>query len=111
MPDSLVQPLLAGPLDIVGDVHGEIDALHNLLNHLGYRESGVHPEGRRLVFLGDLIDRGPPHVGLCDAGIRGGSRGNVRRFRGLGVTATMWRRAGRSNIIIMTGKNHEIHLP
>ncbi len=26
---------------------------------MGYDKRGVHPEGRRLVFLGDLVDRGP----------------------------------------------------
>ena len=56
---SLVQPLFDGPIDIVGDVHGYIDELHDLLFRLGYDQSGFHPEGRRLVFLGDLIDRGP----------------------------------------------------
>jgi hypothetical protein len=56
---TLVQSLFDGPLDIVGDIHGEIDALRNLLNHLGYGDNGVHPDGQRLVFLGDLIDRGP----------------------------------------------------
>ncbi len=48
-----------GPIDIVGDVHGYIDELHSLLLHLGYDKSGFHPEHRRLVFIGDLIDRGP----------------------------------------------------
>jgi hypothetical protein len=48
-----------GPLDLVGDIHGEIDALRLLLARLGYGEHGTHPTGRRLVFLGDLIDRGP----------------------------------------------------
>lgn len=43
----------------MGDVHGQIDALRDLLQHLGYNEHGNHPEGRRLVFLGDLTDRGP----------------------------------------------------
>ncbi len=56
---SLVQPLFDGPIDIVGDVHGYIDELHSLLLHLGYDRSGFHPEHRRLVFIGDLIDRGP----------------------------------------------------
>ena len=56
---SLVQPLFDGAVDVVGDVHGEIDALKNLLNHLGYAANGTHSEGRRLVFLGDLTDRGP----------------------------------------------------
>src|SRR5213595_2808334 len=56
--NPFVQPLFDGPLDIVADVHGEIDALRALLKYLGYR-NGSHPEGRRLVFLGDLTDRGP----------------------------------------------------
>jgi hypothetical protein len=56
---SLVQPAFDGPLDIVADVHGEVDALYALLAVLGYSETGIHPEGRRLIFLGDLIDRGP----------------------------------------------------
>jgi Calcineurin-like phosphoesterase len=56
---TLVQPLFQGPVDVVADVHGEIDALRDLLRHLGYGSDGVHPEGRRLVFLGDLTDRGP----------------------------------------------------
>lgn len=33
---SLIQPLPPGPLDIVGDIHGEYDALRQLLAHLGY---------------------------------------------------------------------------
>jgi len=57
-PTSLVQPLFEGPIDIVGDVHGEIDALEALLERLGYPQLGEHPEGRRLVYVGDLIDRG-----------------------------------------------------
>ena len=43
----------------MGDIHGEIDALRDLLGHLGYADDGQHPEGRRLIFLGDLTDRGP----------------------------------------------------
>jgi hypothetical protein len=56
---GLVQPLFDGPVDVVGDVHGEIEALQHLLGHLGYRQDGRHPDGRRLVFTGDLTDRGP----------------------------------------------------
>jgi hypothetical protein len=55
----LIQPLFSGPLDIIGDVHGEINALNDLLGHLGHSFDGSHPEGRRLVFVGDLTDRGP----------------------------------------------------
>jgi hypothetical protein len=56
---NLVRPLFNGPIDIVGDIHGEIDALRDLLGHLGYSDEGTHSKGRRLVFLGDLTDRGP----------------------------------------------------
>lgn len=59
MTPFLIQPLFDGPIDIVGDVHGEIDALRSLMRHLGYDEDGLHPDGRSLVFVGDLTDRGP----------------------------------------------------
>jgi protein phosphatase len=53
-----------GPFDIVGDVHGCADELEGLLTRLGYEraEGGWrynHSEGRRLIFLGDVVDRGP----------------------------------------------------
>lgn len=63
---SLIQPLFEGPLDIVGDVHGEIDALFSLFSYLGYNQEGVHPTGRRLVFVGDLTDRGPDSPAVCE---------------------------------------------
>ncbi len=55
---SLIQKLPEGPLDIIGDIHGEYDALLNLLHHLGYDDNGLHPEGRTVVFVGDFVDRG-----------------------------------------------------
>jgi hypothetical protein len=55
----LVLDLFAGPIDVVGDVHGEIAALRALLENLGHSPEGLHAEGRRLVFVGDLVDRGP----------------------------------------------------
>jgi hypothetical protein len=63
---SLIQPLPAGPLDIIGDIHGEYDALCNLLGHLGYDLHGQHPEGRTLVFVGDFCDRGPDSPAVLD---------------------------------------------
>ncbi len=56
---TLVSELFDGPIDVVGDVHGEIVALHELRRRLGYDDYGRHPQGRRLVFVGDLGDRGP----------------------------------------------------
>ncbi|HYR08141.1 MAG TPA: polynucleotide kinase-phosphatase [Longimicrobium sp.] len=52
-----------GPFDVVGDVHGCGDELDALLESLGYAvdADGVrrHPQGRKAVFVGDLVDRGP----------------------------------------------------
>lgn len=53
-----------GPFDIIGDVHGCFRELSELLTTLGYElaDDGAgarHPEGRRALFLGDLVDRGP----------------------------------------------------
>jgi len=55
-----------GPFDIVGDVHGCLGELHDLLKALGWLEvpEWHHPAGRKLVFLGDLVDRGPDSVGV-----------------------------------------------
>ena len=55
----LIQSLPNCPLDIIGDVHGQFEALQNLLHYLGYSHTGKHPQGRKLVFVGDLVDRGP----------------------------------------------------
>ncbi|RWX64569.1 polynucleotide kinase-phosphatase, partial [Mesorhizobium sp. M2A.F.Ca.ET.039.01.1.1] len=60
----------AGPFDIIGDVHGCAEELQVLLGKLGYSltwsehrgERSVvvsPPEGRKAVFVGDLVDRGP----------------------------------------------------
>ncbi|NQV27793.1 MAG: polynucleotide kinase-phosphatase, partial [Rhodopirellula sp.] len=60
-----------GPFDIIGDIHGCCDELEELLETLGYRQAVIdgndpwrhimysHPDGRRAVFVGDLVDRGP----------------------------------------------------
>ena len=57
--NQLVGRLFDGPLDVIGDIHGEIEALESLLTQLGYDADGHHAENRRLVFVGDLVDRGP----------------------------------------------------
>ncbi len=47
--------------DLIGDIHGYADELVELLETLGYQNTqGVyrHPE-RRVIFLGDFVDRGP----------------------------------------------------
>lgn len=48
-------------LDVIGDIHGHLEPLQRLLRSLGYDEARgwLHPKGRRLLFVGDLVDRGP----------------------------------------------------
>lgn len=61
-----------GPFDVIGDVHGCADELAILLVELGYRLSWDDdrtaridaPHGRKLVFVGDLVDRGPRSPGV-----------------------------------------------
>jgi protein phosphatase len=55
-----------GPFDIIGDVHGCCDELEKLLVLLGYGKQAAadgpfyaHSAGRKAVFVGDLVDRGP----------------------------------------------------
>src|SRR5882724_2517476 len=61
-----------GPFDLIGDIHGCCDELERLLDTLGYAWSARpiehpglyprvyrHPEGRKAIFVGDLVDRGP----------------------------------------------------
>lgn len=79
-----------GPVDIIGDVHGCYDELTALLTKLGYQPATDsasddaslpaslfrHPEGRKAIFLGDLVDRGPhilATVGLVRAMTQSGA--------------------------------------
>ena len=56
-----------GPFDIIGDIHGCFDELVKLFKELGYKVSTQPdgntivepPQGRKAVFVGDLVDRGP----------------------------------------------------
>jgi protein phosphatase len=60
-----------GPFDIIGDIHGCYDELCALLAKLNYQiemtadgPKAIPPNGRKAIFVGDLVDRGPeiPHV-------------------------------------------------
>lgn len=62
-----------GPFDVIGDVHGCLSELLSLLDALGYvveRDAqgrpidAAHEAGRQVVFVGDLVDRGPDSPGV-----------------------------------------------
>jgi protein phosphatase len=61
-----------GPFDVIGDVHGCLAELEQLLDQLGYaidRDGAGRPvnashPARRAIFLGDLVDRGPDTPGV-----------------------------------------------
>ena len=53
-----VRELPTGDLAFIGDVHGELGALEQLLTHLD--------PSLTLVYLGDLADRGPDSPGVID---------------------------------------------
>jgi polynucleotide kinase-phosphatase len=64
---------LTGPFDIIGDVHGCRAELEQLLETLGWQlirdrtgraVNATHPQGRTVVFVGDLVDRGPDSPGV-----------------------------------------------
>lgn len=97
---SLIAPLPAGGLDIVGDIHGEIEALRALLTHLGYDVArGLRPAQRTLVFVGDFVDRGPDSPAvvaliaqLCAAGFARAILGNheINLLAGLPKDGAGW---------------------
>jgi protein phosphatase len=93
-----------GPFDIIGDVHGCATELEALLALLGYQREAaapfIHPAGRKAVFLGDLVDRGPRVLdvlaivrGMVDAGAALCVPGNhdmklLKKLRGKDVQIT-----------------------
>lgn len=91
------QPLLNdlrdqhGPFDVIGDVHGCFEELQLLLGQLGYsleldqegRATGAtHPQGRRAIFLGDLVDRGPDTPGVLRLAMSMVERGSALAVAG-----------------------------
>lgn len=53
--------------DIIGDIHAQGSRLEALLRRLGYEGAYFeHPEGRKAIYIGDLIDRGTEHAKTFD---------------------------------------------
>lgn len=64
-----------GPFDIIGDIHGCYNELCLLLTKLGYEIDAqglvMHPQHRKLIFVGDLVDRGPNSPAVLKLVMRG----------------------------------------
>jgi protein phosphatase len=55
--------------DIIGDIHGCFNEYQELVKNLGYDwndDLPRHKDNRKLVFLGDLTDRGPDSISVME---------------------------------------------
>ncbi|WP_170006741.1 bis(5'-nucleosyl)-tetraphosphatase PrpE [Bacillus fonticola] len=69
--------------DCIGDIHGCWRELDCLLQKLGYiTEKGVtsHPDNRRVVFVGDLTDRGPESIRVIEEVYRLVHKDKIARY-------------------------------
>lgn len=81
--------------DIVGDIHGHADTLQRLLRKLDYveAEGAFRHSERKMIFVGDFIDRGPQQRevlrvarAMCEAGTASAVLGN-HEFNAIGWAA------------------------
>lgn len=78
---GLVHDLASDAVDIIGDVHGEVDALQALLARLGCDPVRGTVE-RKIVFVGDLVDRGPDSPAVLKIAMRMVHLGSALVVRG-----------------------------
>jgi serine/threonine protein phosphatase 1 len=50
----------------IGDIHGRADLLEQLLERIEHEEERLSPSRVSIIFLGDLVDRGPDSKGVLD---------------------------------------------
>ena len=74
----------------IGDIHGRLDLLDRLLEQIAADDAARGPASTGLIFLGDLVDRGPDSAGV------------VERVRALC--------AGRPDTHCLAGNHEEIFL-
>jgi serine/threonine protein phosphatase 1 len=74
----------------VGDIHGRLDLLEELLEIIDADHSGRAPSEKLLIFLGDLVDRGPDSCGVIE---------RLRRLR-----------AGGEKVRFLLGNHDEVFL-
>ena len=55
--------------DIIGDIHGCFHEFQDLTKKLGYSWNSdlpIHPDRRKLAFVGDITDRGPHSLRMIE---------------------------------------------
>lgn len=67
-PEQQPEPCVPAGIRVyaVGDIHGRLDLLDMLLEMIDADEADQAPAETHLVFLGDLIDRGPDSAGVVE---------------------------------------------
>jgi serine/threonine protein phosphatase 1 len=63
MPAFNLETKIQGPIAVIGDLHGQVDKLTVVLNRLRHFPGFEH---RWVVFIGDLVDRGPDPKSAID---------------------------------------------
>lgn len=91
---KLKQKLHEGPLDLIGDVHGELAALQNLLTRLDVDTVSM-TAARHVVFVGDLVDRWPDSVGVVEL---------VARMMAAGIASAV---LGNHELNLLRGEHKE----
>ena len=105
----------------IGDVHGRLDLFIALMDRICRDSAARKPARVRVIFLGDLIDRGPESAGVIDRCMDYG-----RRFPGFEVlkgnheglmehaldgnlsAVTLWMRQGGDNALASWGVPREV---
>ncbi len=96
MPHSMLgrlfkKAVISRPLDIarvpdgmriyaIGDIHGRNDLLKALLAKIDADDAGREPAETHLIFLGDLMDRGPDSAGVIETAMALAQTGRKVRF-------------------------------
>lgn len=66
----------------IGDVHGRLDLLNDLLGQIKRHAAFHNHADYKLVFLGDLVDRGPDSKGVIDRVMELEKQGNTIVLKG-----------------------------
>lgn len=65
----------------IGDVHGEIEKLDRLLDFVR-EDAGLRKTNYKIVFLGDLIDRGPDSRAVVERAMNAAAKGEALAVKG-----------------------------